>query len=162
MIAAPSPSSITSATVPGQLRRRSLWLMLALTVVTFQLYPIYWVIDTTRSLNYHVEQKISTGFMVACSVLLVPAQVAFLISRWLGLGQSWLLLIAVPMTLWVLWSLRVRAQFNEYVRHRQGDWLKASLLWTVLLQPYYLQFKINEAIEAGLFSQVPASPVRSS
>ena len=136
--------------------------MLALTVVTFQLYPIYWVIDTTRSLNYHVEQKISTGFMVACSVLLVPAQVAFLISRWLGLGQSWLLLIAVPMTLWVLWSLRVRAQFNEYVRHRQGDWLKASLLWTVLLQPYHLQFKINEAIEAGLFSQVPASPVRSS
>ena len=136
--------------------------MLALTVVTFQLYPIYWVIDTTRSLNYHVEQKISTGFMVACSVLLVPAQVAFSISLWLGLGQSWLLLIAVPMTLWVLWSLRVRAQFNEYVRHRQGDWLKASLLWTVLLQPYYLQFKINEAIEAGLFSQVPASPVRSS
>ena len=136
--------------------------MLALTVVTFQLYPIYWVIDTTRSLNYHVEQKISTSFMVACSVLLVPTQVAFLISRWPGLGLSWLLLIAVPMTLWVLWSLRVRAQFNEYVRHRQGDWLKASLLWTVLLQPYYLQYKINEAIEARLFSQVPASPVRSS
>jgi hypothetical protein len=136
--------------------------MLALTVVTFQLYPVYWFIDTTRSLNNQVERKVSTGFMVACSVLLVPAQVAFLTSRWLGLGQSWLLLIAVPLTLWVLWSLRVRAQFNEYVRHRQADWLKTSLLWTVLLQPYYLQFKINEAIEAGLFSQVPASPVRSS
>jgi len=132
--------------------------MLALTVVTFQLYPVYWVIDTTRSLNYQVERKISTGFIVACSVLLVPAQVAFLISRWLGLGQSWLLLIAVPMTLWVLWSLRVHAQFNEYVRHRQHDWLKASVLWTVLVQPYYLQFKINEAIDVGLFSQVSASP----
>ena len=136
--------------------------MLALTVVTFQLYPIYWLIDTTRSLNYQGERKISTGFMVACSVLLAPAQVALVISRWLGLGQSWLLLIAVPMTLWVLWSLRVRAQFNEYVRHRQGDWLEASPVLTVLLQLYYLQFKINEAIEAGLFSQVPASPVRSS
>jgi hypothetical protein len=136
--------------------------MLALAVVTFQLYPIYWLIDTTRSLNHQVERKISTGFIVACSVLLVPAQVAFLISRWLGFGQSWLLLIAVPMTLWILWNLRGRAQFNECVRHRQHDWLKASLLWTVLFQPYYLQVKINEAIEAGLFSQVPASPFRPS
>lgn len=139
--------------------------MLALTVVTFRLYPFYWLIDTTRRLNYHVERKISTGFVVACSVLLLPAEVVFLTSRWLGIGQPWnhpLALIVIPTTLWVLWSLRVRAQFNEYVRHRQGDWFEVSLLWTVLLQQYYLQFKINEAIEAGLLNRVPAIPVRSS
>lgn len=141
--------------------------MLALMVVTLRLYPVYWFIDTTRSLNCQVERKISTGFMVACSAFLAPSEFAFVTSRWFGFGQWWhhplVLFVLFPLTaVWLIWGLRLRSQFNEYVKSRQGDWLEASLLWTVLFQQYYLQFKINQAVDAGLLLRVPASRVRVS
>jgi len=141
--------------------------MLALMVVTLRLYPIYWFIDTTRSLNSQGERKISTGFMVVCSAFLAPSELAFVTSEWFGFGPWWhhpfMVLILIPLTaLWLIWGLRLRSQFNAYVHSRQGDWLEASLLWTVLLQQYYLQFKINQAVDAGLLLRVPASPVRAS
>ena len=139
--------------------------MLALMVVTLRLYPIYWFIDTTHSLNSQGERKISTGFMVGCSAFLAPAEFAFAMSRWFNFGrwEHYPLVALIPLTaLWLIWGLRLRSQFNAYVHSRQGDWLEASLLWTVLFQQYYLQFKINQAVDAGLLLRVPASPVRAA
>jgi len=130
-------------------KRFSAWGVFGLSVITFGIYPIYWMYSRSMVVNENFDNKINSGWLIG---LIIVAILSFTSEFFLGQNQSSqilsLLITVAYMVVYlvVLFSLRNRL---EEIISDSGSAFNVSIggVMTFFFNAIYLQYKINEAID---------------
>lgn len=148
----------------------SVWYVLGLTILTQGLYFMYWHWHRSKKLNEALpENPISSTFInnvVAAYIvyigLVVYASVYFPEALQVPEGATVESLAAQPLPgVWVavqifgnivliltaIWSYKIRNRLNQLLAVEKGQPLWSGPILAVLFQAFYLQWKINKALE---------------
>lgn len=137
-----------------RLQRRSLGRVVVLFILTLHFYAFYWYVHTTRVLNGQGARKISGTFIASClgmasvsAGLMIAREVLENVASVVTVSQiaRW-----TTALLWLIWTLRIRNRLNEYAEASVQSTVRVSALWSWIFQMFYLQFKINEILDAQL------------
>jgi len=129
--------------------RFSTWYVLLLAIVTLGLYIPYWLYSRTKVLNVQSEDQISSGFVWATLLLYVLALCASIASAAAGPEVSELVLVESGASLianvfMIVWVFKFRNRLQKLIAPLQ---LKTNPVLTFFLQAFYMQYKVNEAID---------------
>ena len=148
----------------------SVWYVLGLTILTQGLYFMYWHWHRSRKLNEALPANpISTTFMnnvVAAYIvylgLVIYASVYFPEAIQIPENATAETLSQIPIPgVWVavqifgnivliltaIWSYKIRNRLNQLLEVEKGQALWSGPILAVLFQAFYLQWKINKALE---------------
>jgi hypothetical protein len=132
--------------------RFSTWYVFILTLVTLNLYLLYWFYNRTRTLNQLKDiSPIGDAFIfsaLAINIITYPfwvgelffehIQEIVLASQVVSLLGNILLLV---------WSFKLRNRLNTFLEKNQAPHSRLGPVFTFLFQALYLNFKINENLE---------------
>ncbi len=141
--------------------RFSAWGVFGLAMVTFGIYYTYWLYSRTKILNRLTPaDPIPSGLGIA-AILLMACTIAFEIARGAYGDDGFIRVVASVASLTssaanLIWVFMFRNRLNQHsqAQPRRGYWVYG--LPTFFLQPLYLQYKINEQIDAQLAASAPA------
>ena len=133
-------------------KRFSTWYVFGLSIVTMNLYILYWFYSRTKTLNrLRGVTPISDNFMsvvIVFNIVTVPLSFADLV---FGHSQN-LLLVAnicsfIAAVLLLIWAFKFRHRLNAFLEQYQLPHSKAGPVFTFLFQALHLSYKINENLE---------------
>ncbi|MFC1671993.1 DUF4234 domain-containing protein [Planctomycetota bacterium] len=136
-------------------RRQNVWALLGLAMVTAGIYLVYWLRRQTRSVNKHLPSRPISGlfFPVAMTLVVLNIVGGFLLAV---SGEDWRML-DISQTIGsfsaffaLIWTLRIRNRIHEILssQKRQPTWF--SLLFTLLFEQFYVQYKLNKLKAQGV------------
>jgi hypothetical protein len=134
----------------GALRRQSVLFLVLVSVLSWGIYAIFWLVKTTRAVNRRVEQRISPTFVQSAVVVCAASYAVAAISLFAESSASardWDSLdrmATVVQTAFVLvWVFRIRRCLNVSTGARPGMTMWVNGFFTFVFQQFYLQYKIN-------------------
>ena len=132
-----------------ELRSQSTARLVLLTIVTYAVYPVYFMKRLTGQVNACLDSglRISDGFVVA-NFIFAYLSLAMLLPYILvpeGHPVEYLSKIFDHLSLLLLlvWSFKVRNRMNIILASRPGNPSWFHGFWTFLFQYYYINYKIN-------------------
>jgi len=130
--------------VLGNFKRFTTWGVFGLTLITYGIYPIYWLYTRSKVLNESIENKMSNGllasFIVICVGSLLFGLVALFVTNDIVAIVNGVLSIGY-LILYLMVLFKFRSRFSAATS------VKLSGIITFLLSVIYLQYKINQAID---------------
>jgi len=133
-------------------KKLSVWLVIFFNIVTLGIYSYIWIYIRTNTINLQSKNKISKLFVFSVLYLYVGTWVLDVVIR----------IIPVPIMLFqvnavfnvVVWALHVawlflfKSRLELLLSERKMIGLHVSGIMTFLFGSVYLQYKINEGLEA--------------
>lgn len=125
--------------------RFTAWGVFGLSIITFGIYPIYWLYSRAQVLNGFHERKISNGLLMT---LLVVVITSFLIGFAQGFSEELGFIDALAGLLNLAYFILYLVVLFGF-RNRMINVLNTSLnpVFTFFGNVIYLQYKINQAID---------------
>lgn len=123
-------------------KRFSTWGVLALSIITFGIYSIYWLHSRTKVLNDISENPISKSF-TGISIAFYVANIVFSFAAGVNpeleiLSQ----LVNLPSSiLMIVWAFKMRNRLEPIMNKSLGG------VMVFFFNVYYLNYKINESID---------------
>ncbi|MCB1616544.1 MAG: DUF4234 domain-containing protein [Pseudomonadales bacterium] len=148
-----------SEALPGKFSRFPevgiLW-MLALSFLTLGFYLLYWFFSRSRLLNELLpEAPIPSAFIyLCCSGFFVNTALAIYtesLEKTETISQVAFLIYFLVNCLFLVWALMIRTRINVLVGSDSGTFA-ANIWWTLLLEAWYLQYKINQIKRSSFYS----------
>lgn len=134
------------------LKRMSVWLTVAVSVLTLGLYLPYWAVTRTRALNRLAPEAVSLSFTWCMAVFFVLSYPLVLLPELMPLPREQQLAISVvdlaANVLMLIWSILFRGGLNAHTRASRGEPLWSNLFFAWFLQVFYHQYKINRILDA--------------
>ena len=129
------PASELAAIAP---QKRSIWLMLLLTLLTLGVYPSFWFLVNRKPLaTLGTRSSVDTPLAVVTLTLYAAAAVVTFVAK--DVGQFLGLLGSILLLLQAFRALRALREFTQ--RTKQSITLSGVL--TFFLHAFYLQYKMN-------------------
>jgi hypothetical protein len=133
-------------------KRFSTWYVFGLSIITLNLYILYWFYSRTKTLN-RLEgiSPISDTFMATVIMLnVVSIPVAFA-EPYFAANQNFVIMtntltILATISL-IVWAFRFRHRLNYFLNQHQSPHRTAGPVFTFLFQALHLSYKINENLE---------------
>jgi uncharacterized protein DUF4234 len=136
----------------GIFNRFSAWLYLLLYVFTLEIYGYYWLYVRSRTLNTYSTDKLSEVFMfftigvfVASIGLDIYSAFEYVPYQVLTVNDQLTYPIAI---LNILWAFMIRRRLQPLLSQNKTFGLHISGIMTFFFNGLYLQFKINEGLDA--------------
>ncbi len=133
-------------------KRFSTWYVFGLSIITLNLYILYWFYTRTKTLNrLKGVSPISDTFMsmtIMLNIISLPisfAQPYFRDNQNYGLMADTVSILATLILL--VWAFRFRHRLNNFLLQHQPTHRKAGPIFTFLFQALHLSYKINENLE---------------
>ena len=165
---APPRAMIAEPSVPGYggFPRISTWWVLPLTIVTFGFYPSYWLYTRIKALNEILPATVISSALPVAGMALNAANIVAALVNGSYPDMSIMPLIAAILqvaflivNLVCLFSLRDELE-NNHSPSADG-WHHLSGLATLFFQVFYLNYKLNQRIDAERTGNQPhMSPTR--
>lgn len=133
-------------------KRFSTWYVFGLSIITLNLYVLYWMYTRSKILNrLNNVEPIGDNFMSVTIVINV-------ISLPLGYAQPVLqeygdyalipdIVAVVSAILLLVWAFKFRHRLNDFLEEHQTPHQKAGPVFTFLFQVLHLSYKINENLD---------------
>ena len=122
--------------------RFSAWFVFLLSIVTFGIYPIYWLYTRAVKLNSFHERKISHGLLVA---FVVSCVLSFASAFFDALSEE--MLVVGMIINFVYFGLYLTVLFTFHGRLASVINKDLNGILTFFFTSIYLQYKINETID---------------
>ena len=142
--------------VAPDLKRRPLWLVVLLAVVTLGYYPFVWLYVTSRAINaFFPGRRVISPLWAALAVVVVVADLVLFFAMFVipisqDLDELERLVTLTFGIIGLLWAFRVREGVAAIVSRTGIGPYPLSGLATFFLTIYYLQYKINRLPEKPL------------
>lgn len=140
------------------LPRFSTQFVFLLTIVSFGIYPVYWMYSRSKKINLVIpENKISNVFIVTCPLLVVLSFVlgfAAGIMEETGSGAAAGVSAAnaaVSLIYWgfcVAWAFTIADRLELIARSEKMEWVNIGKVGTFFLSTLYLNYKINQILDS--------------
>ena len=129
-------------------KRFSAWWVFLLSIITFGIYPLYWMVSRTTTINTLHEQKIPTGLIVA----MVAATVLSILSGLLDEENTTLLIISAVvniayMVLYLIVLYTMRNRLRDIMNRSSHSTYAIGPILTFFFSVIYFQYKINQCID---------------
>jgi len=135
-------------------KRFSAWFVLLLGFITFGIYGYFWAFIRSRTLNQHVKNKISE-ILIYTAISLYVADIGFgFTSVYFDLDIDERIIDAIDwmgysgLVLHVVWIFYIRSRIIPLLSGDKTFGLHISGILTFFFGSIYLQYKINEGIDA--------------
>ena len=127
-------------------KRKSVLLVILLSIVTFGVYPFYWVVTRTKILNQLIPEKaIPSGFTLTVTIAYIVLFAGGFIAGFTGnegLVQTLNLLNLPIYILLVVWFFKFANRLESVSKSPYSG------VGVFFLSAFYLQHKINKLIDA--------------
>ena len=134
--------------------RFSTWWVLLLAILTFGVYPLYWLYARTKILNRVVPANpIPMGLAVAAVALfllnLAGGVLDGIYAEQLAIGvrRTFTAVAWISVVVNLVWVFKFRNRLNERFMSHKGDCYWLGPLLTFFFQVLYLQYKLNQLID---------------
>ncbi len=131
----------------GSFERFSAWAVFGLSLITFGIYPIYWMYTRAKVINLHHEDRIS---MVWLNLLVISTILSFA-SGFLGESELALgiagVLNLVYLVAYLASLFKIRNRLQDMMHKSFGQKFALGPVMTFFFSAIYLQYKINECID---------------
>ncbi len=135
--------------------RFSAWWVFLLTIVTYGIYPWYWMFSRTQVINKHYPQHAISNGLVWSSLTVFISQ--FVVSMWMNFSAAsastdslaTLVIINGVLSLaffvfWLTWIFSIRNRINAISGTHSGEPHWAGGVLTFFFSTIYLSYKINQ------------------
>lgn len=146
-----TPEATVENTPTGQLfnvfDRFTAWGVFGLSLITFNIYNIYWLYSRTQKINDAMSLKISpmlVNIASVCGVLSIASN--FIQFMPPAIGGILTLASLAYFVMYLIWCYKIRAAIHEHVNAQKGTYAWANAFLTIF-GPIYLQYKINKIID---------------
>ncbi|WP_018014577.1 DUF4234 domain-containing protein [Teredinibacter turnerae] len=147
-----APQSEVNAPSAGKLSaifpRFTAWAVFGLGVITLGIYSFYWLFSRTRQINPVIENPISPLFMGATLGLYF---IGFASNIPLGNPTVTMVLSLLSLAgsiMFVIWAFRLRSRIHQVANISVSDPSRIGPILTFFFSVIYLQYKINQYIDA--------------
>ena len=149
-------------TVVKELRSQSTWRLLGLALLTLGVYYGHYMTRQTRIINKHLpeDRKIPPNFVL--TILVLGYLTLGLFVGYLFVPEDHPVAVVSDTLDWVwllmmlFWGFYARSRMNLLTGAERGGPLWFSGLWTLLLNPFYFNYKINRLNETGAVQGISA------
>lgn len=138
----------------GPFPRFSAWWVFLLTIVTYFIYPWWWLFSRTRIINENYPDKsISNGLVWGALTVFVLQFFASLAINFSAVESPEAIMPIIMLNLvltvayivfWLMWIFGVRNRINRISGAQPGDLLWAGGIMTFFFHVIYLAYKINQ------------------
>ncbi len=132
--------------------RLSAWYVFFLSLITLYLFAIYWMYDRSKRLNdISIEKQVSPFLYQVFAVFWLATfalEVTSSVSELGIVNESWYVWSTLISNLGILvWAFSMRYVLRWVLLKENLSEIKVSGLLTFLFGPFYLAYKINQAID---------------
>jgi hypothetical protein len=130
-------------------KRFSAWWVFLLTIVTFGIYPVYWLYSRSQVIGSVHRRQISEVVVWGTILVFIPSTVLSYMPENTIPNQEIFSLLStlVYLILYLWWLFAVRNRLLEMVRESGDPKYRLSPIMTFFFYCIYLQYKINEQID---------------
>ncbi len=124
--------------------RFSAWWVFLLSLFTFGIYPIYWLLNRSSTANglakYQINMAFPIGYVIA---IIVSAVVSY------SAPESTLegIISIITLIVWLVAIYSLRTSITELINEGSAEPVTIGPILTFFFSLIYLQYKINEAID---------------
>ena len=151
----PNRSSITA------FKRFSTWGVVLLAIVTLSIYVPYWLYTRTKVLDRIAPQEPIPRLVINAAITLFIFSMLFSFIEGayptFGVKLSSSLLSLLSGVSFIVWAFMFRSRLNTILGASSGDPLWLGPVMTFFFQILYLNYKINQGIDAEAAGRNPAA-----
>jgi hypothetical protein len=151
----PNRGSITAFT------RFTTWGVVGLAVITLSIYVPYWLYTRTKVLDRVAPEKPIPPLLINAAIMLFILSMLFSFLEGAyptaGVKLSSSLLGLLSGVSFIVWAFMFRSRLNTLLGASSGDPLWLGPIMTFFFQILYLNYKINQGIDAEAAGRNPAA-----
>lgn len=124
--------------------RFSAWGVFFLTLITFGIYGVYWLVSRTNKVNALATKKVSPAIVYGY----VAVYVLNLVLSFVTVSPVLSLIISLAsMVIGLVFIFTLRSSISELINEGSNEPVKLGGIKTFFFNIIYFQYKINEAID---------------
>ena len=127
--------------------RFSAWWVFALTIVTFGIYPYFWMYSRTQIINSQHNNKISSILTVSFLVGTLFSYASSFFGQSHAVNVAVMVITLVFLVLYIVLILKMRNRLQDIINRSSNTQYRLNRVLAIFFYAIYLQYKIKECID---------------
>lgn len=130
-----------------EFRRFTAWGVFGLTIITFGIYPYYWMYSRAKTINSLHDDKIPMVLPISLLGVVFLSYASSFFGESAEAIYASLAITLIYLVLYLVVLFKIRNRLQDIIDRSANKQYKLGIIMTFFFYAIYLQYKINECID---------------